>query len=180
MEITVLPREIIKEFLNDPEERKTLLRDYAIISINTPATNCTVPTGNPEKPFKKLKYKVEEVLFTEQEIKDNKILVLYFHDITIPSPPLILPTKEHADAIFNFVKEFNYEQKIIVHCSAGKSRSGAVGDVLNEYFNKYKSLDVNDNSTAFWAKHQGRIDPNPELRRLLMTSFGFNPISLPM
>ena len=44
-----------------------------------------------------------------------------------------------AKKIQEFVNDIpiNSEKSIYIHCDAGVSRSGAVGYILNEYFNKY-------------------------------------------
>ena len=52
-----------------------------------------------------------------------------------------------------------------IHCDAGISRSGAVGYILNEYFNKY--LIDNKEDYKFFEMNNSQIMPNPLVVRLL-------------
>lgn len=42
-------------------------------------------------------------------------------------------TEEQATKLFNFIKKHREKETCIVHCMAGKSRSGAVGTFINGY-----------------------------------------------
>ena len=59
---------------------------------------------------------------------------------------LIFFNEDHAKKIhefFNYIK--NHQDKpLYVHCDAGVSRSGAVGYMANEYFNKFLELNRHD------------------------------------
>jgi len=52
------------------------------------------------------------------------------HDIREDLPPWITPQKEQFQRILNFSKDFTEDDKIMVHCSAGISRSTAVGVMI--------------------------------------------------
>lgn len=55
---------------------------------------------------------------------------------------------------------------LLIHCRAGVSRSGAVGEVLNWYFNSYLQQN-GDDFAAFYQEHP-QIEPNPHIRTVLL------------
>lgn len=108
--------------------------------------------------------------------KDSKrVLHLLFDDVTEKhteefgyDPSIILFDNEHANKIFEFIKTIPNDVELYVNCAAGISRSGAVGFVLNEYFNRNNIEDYN----AF-KKNNFQIQPNPMVKRILTeTIFG--------
>lgn len=103
------------------------------------------------------------------------VLKLCFDDVIEKDtyPEFIHFNEEMAESILNFVKKINDDGQNVfyVHCDAGVSRSGAVGYMLNEYFNKY--LDRKDEDTEFFQRVNSNILPNPEVARILKnTMFG--------
>ena len=58
---------------------------------------------------------------------------------------------------------------LYVNCYAGISRSGAVGDALNIYLNRY--IEQNDDYKWFFDNNLG-IQPNSLVHRLLMIELG--------
>lgn len=101
--------------------------------------------------------------FSPRFLKAENLLVLFFDDVE-EGPNAM--TAEQARQIADFVSRPNDDRPIIVHCSAGISRSGAVGEVLNWYFNRY----LEDNPAAyrrFELTHPDLI-PNAHVRRLLL------------
>lgn len=170
MKIRVFSKEGIKRFL---EKRKDLTNDL-FISINSWTHwdgQYTEPSPIPEN------------------LINNKTLILYFDDVTVPS--LIRPlingfgsrstyksfSSDDALSIKHFIeqkvtKEIEY---INVHCSAGISRSGAVATVLNEYFNKI----IEDNQSNYeWMYLNGcerQIFPNPLVLQILRKELGIIP-----
>lgn len=102
------------------------------------------------------------------------ILKLEFDDITELHPGdakagLILFNEEHAKQIHAFVDSISREKPFYVHCDAGVSRSGAVGYLLNEYFNKFKELKRIDNEA--FINNNREILPNPLVVRILKREF---------
>lgn len=73
----------------------------------------------------------------------------------------------HAKEINKFISEINVlsDKIMYIHCDAGISRSGAVGYVLNEYFNK--SLFDNKEDYHFFKVNNPHIMPNPLVVRIL-------------
>ena len=74
----------------------------------------------------------------------ENVLVLYFDDV---EKDLEIPiigenriqkvkafTIEQAKILFDFIVKNSEKKSFIVHCSAGISRSGAVGTFINDYF----------------------------------------------
>lgn len=75
--------------------------------------------------------------------------------------------KDHAKKIHDFIKtiDVNDKKEFYIHCDAGVSRSGAVGYILNEYFNKFLKDDKQDNES--FKLNNSHIMPNPLVVRLL-------------
>lgn len=65
-------------------------------------------------------------------------LLHYFFDDVRKHRNLIHFNEEHAKKIIKFSTDvFNKNEDLNIHCFAGRSRSQAVGYVLNQYFNLY-------------------------------------------
>lgn len=73
----------------------------------------------------------------------------------------------HAKAIHDFIEPIksNDRKEFYVHCDAGVSRSGAIGLVLNDWFNRF--LTVNHNDDESFKMNNSHIMPNPLVVRLL-------------
>lgn len=100
------------------------------------------------------------------------ILKLEFDDVTddfrndLNSNDYLFFNEDHAKQIKKFADEMNKNHEFYVHCDAGVSRSGAVGYVFNEYFNKYLE-DNKDDYERFELIHKYLISPNGLVVRLL-------------
>ena len=66
---------------------------------------------------------------------------------------------EHADRIMRFVDDGS--MPLVVHCTQGVSRSGAVGYVLNRYFNRV--LATNEKDYEYFMTRNPFIMPNPNV-----------------
>lgn len=100
---------------------------------------------------------------------------LLFDDVTEiekDNPCIRIFDEDHANKIFEFVKNVpNHETvSIYVNCAAGISRSGAVGYVLNLYFNKF--IEDNEHDYNLFNQNNSQIQPNPYVKNLLMSKFG--------
>lgn len=75
---------------------------------------------------------------------------------------LVLFDEEMSEKIHNFVLENRQAKAWFLHCTAGSSRSGAVGDVLSEYFQiEYKDFKY----------HNPQVKPNVLVKNLLRRKF---------
>ena len=92
---------------------KDLKEDYIIISINNSNDNT--------------------VLYINPHIKD--ILTLQFDDIEKQLEGNILMTIDQGKQIKEFIDKHKDITNIVVHCTAGISRSGAIGCCLARYLN---------------------------------------------
>ena len=83
----------------------------------------------------------------------------------------------HAKKISNFIKDIkaNDKKEFYVHCDAGVSRSGAVGYLLNEYFNKYITDNKIDNEA--FKMNNSHILPNPLVVRVLKNELFGKPFA---
>lgn len=95
------------------------------------------------------------------------VLVLNFDDVTDDlnwdddDPDFygpVLFTVEQAKQILEFIELNKDKQQFIVHCSAGISRSGAVGTFINDYF----GLDY-----STFRRTNPQVQPNPFVLRTL-------------
>ena len=85
--------------------------------------------------------------------------------------------EDHAKQIKDFISEIPADstKTFYIHCDAGVSRSGAVGYLLNEYFNKY--LANNSEDYKFFQIHNSHVMPNPLVVRLLKLALFGKPFS---
>lgn len=103
------------------------------------------------------------------------ILKLQFDDVAVRDiggwgsliDNCIFFNEKHAKAIHDFINNIKADDKkeFYVHCDAGVSRSGAVGYLLNEYFNKF----IADNKQDYesFKMNNSHIMPNPLVVRVL-------------
>ena len=110
------------------------------------------------------------------------ILKLQFDDISerdkdIINDNYIFFNENHAKQIHEFIKDIkeNDTREFYVHCDAGVSRSGAVGYLLNEYFNKYLTLNRIDNES--FKMNNNHILPNPLVVRILKNELFGRPFA---
>jgi predicted protein tyrosine phosphatase len=116
---------------------------------------------------------------THWAIKHNdpiRVLRLTFDDVTdsdnVPEEDkkeLKLFNKHDAQRIKEFVENLNPKKTLYINCGAGISRSGAVGEVVNEYLNKFLINNVAD--YEFFFKVNKQIQPNPYIKRILLAEF---------
>jgi len=151
MKIRVLPRAFFEKIKGTPDEI-TLLDSSKIISINSSWGWDSDPPFSPE-------------------LRGHKnLLVMNFDDIANePETPedlgqAVMFSPEMAEQIIRFVDDGG--MPLLVHCAAGISRSGAVGEVLNWYFNRY----LTDSKTDYddFIQNNRQILPNPIVRRIMM------------
>ena len=143
MQIEVKARTFFEARMGGKRERE-LFRTRRIISINN--------IGFPAEPPP----------FSEPFLTAENLLVLYFDDVD-EGPNAMTPAQARAIAD---VACSGDPRPIIVHCAAGISRSGAVGEVLNWYFNRY----LEDDPAAYRRFELAHPDliPNAHVRRLLL------------
>ena len=108
-------------------------------------------------------FPAEPLPFSEEFLRAENLLVLYFDDVDEGQPHAMTP--EQAKQIVDFISTGD-DRSIFVHCTAGISRSGAVGEVLNWYFNRYLKDNQGD-YLLFQLMHRDLV-PNAHVRRLLL------------
>ena len=151
MKIKVLPRIFFEKIKGTPTEAE-LLEKSKIISINT-------SWGFDDTPP-----------FSLELLNHPHLLTLTFDDIcNEPETPedlgnAILFNEDMAHAIMRFVDDGKFP--LLVHCTAGISRSGAVGEVLNWYFNRYLNNNTADDEDFVLNNRQ--IQPNTIVRRIML------------
>ncbi len=143
MKIDVLPRRFFERIKGTSDETE-VLKTTRVISINS---------RDDEPPF------------SEESLHSPNLLCLRFDDIAVPDYETgILFSEKDAQAILSFVHDDS--MPLIVHCSAGISRSGAVGEVLDWYYNQWRSDNKDDHQ--YFLENNRQVMPNPLVRRLLM------------
>ena len=99
-------------------------------------------------------------------VDGGNILKLRFDDaVEDPGRTLVLFDAAIAGEIVRFVRGIDTSRQLFVNCGAGVSRSGAVGELLNDYFNKY--LEFNAPDDEYFRRLNPQILPNPLVRRIL-------------
>lgn len=151
MKIRVLPRAFFEKIKATPDE-SVVLDNSKVISINSSWG------WDAEPPF-------------SPELQNHRnLLILFFDDIVNePETPedlgrSILFAPAMAEQIMRFVDDG--KMPLLVHCTAGISRSGAVGEVLNWYFNRY--LETNPEDDADFTRNNRQILPNSIVRRIML------------
>lgn len=76
----------------------------------------------------------------------------------------VLFNEAMAQQIMRFVDDGKLP--LLVHCTAGISRSGAVGEVLNWYFNRYLERNAADDED--FTQNNRQIQPNTLVRRTML------------
>ncbi len=142
MKIDVVSRHYFELRKGTPEE-KEILATHRVISIQTSNGYDTDPPFSPEL------------------LTSPNLLCMVFDDTVENSGRLF--TEEDAKAIFDFVCDDSLP--VIVHCTAGIARSGAVGDVLDVYYNRYRN---NDKDHWYFLLKNSLIRPNTTVHRLMM------------
>ena len=151
MKIKVLPR-IFFEKVKGTSVEAELLAKSKIISINS-------SWGFDDTP-----------LFSEELLNHPHLLTLTFDDIcNEPETPedlgnAVLFNEAMAQQIMRFVDDG--ELPLLVHCTAGISRSGAVGEVLNWYFNRYLERNAADDED--FTQNNRQIMPNTIVRKIML------------
>ena len=151
MKIKVLPRIFFEKVKGTPTEVE-LLAKAKIISINS-------SWGFDDTPP-----------FSENLLNHPHLLTLTFDDIcNEPETPedlgnAVLFNEAMAEHIMRFVDDGKLP--LLVHCTAGISRSGAVGEVLNWYFNRYLEHNIADDEDFTQSNRQ--IMPNFIVRRIML------------
>jgi len=153
MKISVKGRDYF-ELIRGTDEESELFASVRVISVNS--------VRIPEKPP-----------FSRKFWEADNVLVLSFDDVD-DSDPFIFQgsrfmSEVDAEAIAAFVESPD-PRPIVVHCTAGISRSGAIGACLNEYFNRKLSQDETARQ-AFWIAHP-YINPNLHVMKLLWKRLG--------
>src|SRR5262245_60463904 len=70
---------------------------------------------------------VEDRVELPREVDPNDYLRLHLHDITEAIDGQVLAGAEHVERLVYFVKRWNRQAPMIIHCYAGISRSTAAG-----------------------------------------------------
>ncbi|MBR3776943.1 MAG: dual specificity protein phosphatase family protein [Kiritimatiellae bacterium] len=148
MKITILPRSYFEERMEGGEIR-SLLINHKIISIQSSSGWDSVPPFHEEvRSLPNLLCITLDDYFAIPDDEDEKKLVALF-------------SYEIADQIMRFVDDG--KMPIIIHCTAGISRSGAIGSVLNRYYNSILANNKEDYDAFFLLN--SKIMPNPNIVR---------------
>ena len=148
MKIRVLARMFFEKIKGTSTEVE-LLEKSKIISINS---SCGVDDTPP---------------FSPELLNHPHLLTLTFDDICNESATpeaAILFNENMAHQIISFADDG--ELPLLVHCTAGISRSGAIGEVLNWYFNRYLKNNTTDDED--FVRNNRQIQPNTLVRKILL------------
>lgn len=81
---------------------------------------------------------------------------------------LVFFNEDFAKQIIDFInKTHEYNKELIIHCTAGVSRSAAVGIFANEYINKFKTDNESDFIDNKFNGHERSPMPNLDVLTML-------------
>lgn len=151
MKIDVLPRTYFEERMGTDEVAR-LLQTHKVISIQSSRGWDSVPP------------------FSDEHRKSPNLLCLVFDDyFAVPEDPVertrvALFTPEMADRIMRFVDDGT--MPLLIHCTQGVSRSGAVGSALDWYYNRVLSNNSADHK--YFVLKNPRVMPNPNVMEVML------------
>ena len=157
MKIDILPRSYFEGRIGS-DEIAQLLKTHKVISIQS-------SSGYDSEPP-----------FAKGHMESKNLLCLVFDDyFGIPEDPVersrvALFTPEHADRIMRFVDDGS--MPLAVHCTQGVSRSGAVGYVLDRYFNSV--LANSERDYEYFMARNPFIMPNPNVVEVFLKYLEIN------
>jgi len=96
-------------------------------------------------------------------------LRLGFHDICVPGEHLVMPSAEHVAALLGFLRAWDRNDPLLIHCRAGISRSTAAAFVAACYANP----DTSEYEIAVALRRAAPLArPNETLVRLADAALG--------
>ncbi len=125
--ITILSRSAFKKFIDSNginDNTVDSITNLYLISINT-------TYGNDSEPFFKLPHNNVLTLFFDDCDEDCDFIDLSDQNKVIKVKAM---SEQQALTVFNFTKTINNDSNVVVHCTLGQSRSGAIGAFINDYF----------------------------------------------
>lgn len=128
MQIVVMSRHMFERYMKDKQitpDNVEKLKDVFIISIQNDAEDNLDDTYKPT--FTESKSNVHVVKFSDVS-KDIQVKMIGSTE-TVTAKAM---TAEQAQAMYSFIKEHKTKKVCLIHCTAGVSRSGAVGAFVAE------------------------------------------------
>ena len=128
-----------------------MIESYRIISINSSRGDDSLPP------------------FSERNRNHRNLLCLTFDDVCNEPDPedhddCVLFSTRQAEAVMRFADDGS--MPMLIHCTAGISRSGAVGEILDWYFNRYIADNPADH--LFFTQNNRQILANPLVRKVFL------------
>ena len=115
MKVFIMPKFIFEQAIDGIEKSS---KDVFYLSINNPDDEDKTPIREDSDTFKSMWfYDIDEDIYNE--VKD-------FTYKTI--------SDEQVDELYDFIMKNKDKKNFVVHCTAGISRSGAVGEFVNDLF----------------------------------------------
>lgn len=152
---------VFSKILFDDFCKKQKFDDSNVENVNDIAFISIIGTENCQKYYLN---EIEEHFFKENH---SNVINLEFddidHDIDYDGHKLLSLSNKQANDLFNFI-ENNIDKNFVIHCRAGMSRSGAVGQFIFNMYNTHDKLIVKN-------KANGRIMPNANVLVLLKNQY---------
>ena len=144
MKIRVLPRNFFEKIRGIAEEDR-LLENYRIISIHSSRGEDSIPP------------------FSGRNRNHRNLLCLTFDDVCHEQDKgdCVCFSVRQTEAVMRFADDGS--MPMLIHCTAGISRSGAIGEILDWYFNRYIAESPADH--LFFMENNRRIFANTLVRK---------------
>lgn len=156
MKINIVPR-IFFEKIKGTIQEQDIIENCNIISIIT-------PKYSPDN------FEEEDPPFSQKYWNNDNICIVKFHDCDHIRPDVILMNEYDAKKIKTFMEYIDQTKSLYIHCTAGISRSQAVGYVLNLIFNKLNYSNIDDYEQFEQInKHKRRM--NCHVKNMLLKAY---------
>lgn len=154
MKIYVKPRRFF-EYLKNSDLEDYLFSHANVISVITPA-------------YSPKDFQDELPPFNEKYWQADNVCIIKFHDAERQVNDMVhLIEAEDIDKIWEFCNKIDKSKPLYIHCTAGKSRSQAIGFVLNKYFNKDNPRDYE----AFELENSSIRSMNSLVKKMMTEKF---------
>lgn len=164
MKIEIVGRQYFEKIKGTSLE-KFHLKNFNIISINTPQ-------------YKPKAFREEFAPFSECFLSLQNLLILKFHDYYRQLPGVQLMTEEDAMNIKKFMERIDRRKLLMIHCTAGISRSRTIGLCLSLYYNVIRKDGNKQDYFDYLKIYRPDMRVNIHVKNMMYKVFGLDDLKV--